>query len=92
MNKLAQYEDFFAGLSYVADTTGGMTMQDPRVLDDGFIEVTFIDEDMDIKAYLEFREVGEFNGSKMLEVRVSEQTFFVSAIPYVLFGSLFCAT
>lgn len=94
---------FFDGLSFAAYERG-IAMQDPKLLEDGWVEVVFIDEDggddpdCRFESSVDFREVGEFNGSKMLEVRAWDfkeekwHKYFISAIPYILFGAVYCET
>lgn len=65
-------------------------------LKDGFTEVIFTDKHNPImQMAIEFRVAnGSYKGRLMLEVRRYDKgvpsTFFVSPIPYVLFGAKFC--
>lgn len=95
-------EEFMRGLEYVANTYD-YTTRSVRQLEDGYTEIVFEEDNVEEKNTIEIdvrmcKE--EFQGRKMLELRIfpvvppgsppNPQTFFMSPIPYVLWGAIYC--
>jgi hypothetical protein len=92
-------DDFITGVEYVAHEHG-LVLQLARLTDDGYLEVTLVDEhDQEIEYSVDIRIVDEeFKNRKLMEVRVpatdtaSSYNYYISPIPFVLFGAIFCET
>jgi len=90
-------DTFMDGLVYVAHEQG-MEITTIRELEDGYVEIVFTDTDIEAEMSVDFRVAKEnYQGRQLLEVRQFDKdnevtTFFISPIPYVLFGCMFCET
>jgi hypothetical protein len=91
-------ESFLRGVDTAAHEHG-MQLKYAHPLEDGFTELVICDpHDSELEMSIDFRRCEEqFHGHTMLEVRTFEdpehttpKIFYVTAIPYVLFGVLYC--